>query len=74
MFNTMDARVRSGSPPFMRKSFEPYSHDHVCSRHNFHHTTKQDIIEENKKIINALNKEIKDLKKAAADKMRTAET
>jgi hypothetical protein len=70
----MDARVRSGSPPFMRKSFEPYSHDHVCSRHNFHHTTKQDIIDENKKIINALNKEIKDLKKAAADKMRTTET
>ena len=74
MLQTLDPKRHTGSPPLMRKPNEPYAHDHICTRHHFHHTTKQEIIEENKKVILALNKEIKDLKKAAADRMKTTET
>lgn len=57
---------RSPSPQKARFTDEPAPHQ--CSRHIFHHTSKAEIVAENKKIIAALQKEIKDIKKAEEDK------
>ncbi len=58
--------LNTRSPSPIQKQEEQKSH--VCQRHVFHHTSKADILAENKKIIQALQKEIKDIKKAEKDK------
>ncbi len=40
----------------------------MCARFQIHHTSKADLIEENKKVVKKLESELKDLKRKMYDK------